>query len=346
MKLITEAIIVCIALGLLLMPGVQATGQYTLVKTWGSLGHGDGQFEWPWGVTVDSSGNVYVADAHNNRVQKFDSNGIFLAKWGSFGQGDGQFDGSGNNGPYGVVSDANGNIYMTDCGPRSTLGNNRIQKFTSDGTFVTKWGSYGSGDGQFASPIGIGMDSLGYVYVADWYNFRIQKFTPDGIFITKWGTEGSGDGQFEYPQSVAGDAAGNIFVADTYNHRIQKFDSNGNFLMKWGSYGNGDGQFYLPAGVVVDSSGNVYISDSWNQRVQKFTADGKFLTKWSVPSQWAYLQGITVDGEGNVYVVNNGYNRVQKFAQENEIPEFPSMVVPVAVIVGCMIIVFSLAKRE
>ncbi len=90
-------------------------------------------------MTVDSSGNVYVADYGNNRIQKFDSNGNFITKWGSQGSGDGQFIQLND-----VAVDSSGNVYVAD------YGNNRIQKFDSNGNFITKWGSHGSGDGQFS----------------------------------------------------------------------------------------------------------------------------------------------------------------------------------------------------
>ncbi len=89
--------------------------------------------------------------------------------------------------------------------------------------FVTKWGSYGSGDGQFDPPGAIAVDGEGNVYVGEGYNYRIQKFTSDGTFITKWGSEGSGDGQFRQPAGIAVDSEGNVYVADTFNYRIQKF---------------------------------------------------------------------------------------------------------------------------
>ena len=108
---------------------------------------------------------------------------------------------------------------------------------------ITKWGSYGSGDGQFNAPSGVAVDSSGNVYVADTDNHRIQKFNSSGGFITKWGSSGSGDGQFNYPYGVAVDSSGNVYVADTSNDRIQKFNSTGGFITKWGSYGSGDGQF-------------------------------------------------------------------------------------------------------
>ena len=82
------------------------------------------------GVAVDSSGNVYVADTNNNRIQKFDSSGTFITKWGSSGTGDGQFEY-----PTGIAVDSSGNVYVAD------TDNHRIQKFDSNGTFLTKWGS-------------------------------------------------------------------------------------------------------------------------------------------------------------------------------------------------------------
>jgi DNA-binding beta-propeller fold protein YncE len=84
--------------------------------------------------------------------------------------------------PTGIAIDKDGNVYVADS------WNNRIQKFTSDGTFITKWGSTGSGDGEFRFPTGIAIDKDGNVYVADFSNNRIQKFTSNGTFITQVGS--------------------------------------------------------------------------------------------------------------------------------------------------------------
>ncbi|MFH1961832.1 MAG: right-handed parallel beta-helix repeat-containing protein [bacterium] len=186
---------------------------------------------------------------------------IMETKWGSNGSGDGQF-----SGPHGVAVDTSGNVFVADS------NNNRIQKFDSDGTFITKWGSSGSGDGQFSYPCGVAVDTSGNVFVADYSNNRIQKFTPDGKFITKWGSNGSGAGQFSYPRTIAVDTSGNVFVADCGNNRIQKFAPDGTLITKWGSYGSGNGQFDYPKGVAVDTSGNVFVADTDNHRIQKFKA--------------------------------------------------------------------------
>ena len=176
-------------------------------------------------------------------------------------------------------------------------------------TFLSEWGDYGSGDGQFDFPHGVATDSSGNIYVAD-YNDRVQKFDQNGTFLTKWGSSGSGNGQFNAPQGVAIDSSGNIYVADYNNRRVQKFDQNGTFLTKWGSFGSADGQFNGPEGVATDSSDNVYVTDSGNNRVQKFDQNGTFLTKWDISGGTA---GIATDSSDNVYVTTYGANKVRKF---------------------------------
>jgi hypothetical protein len=134
-------------------------------------------------VAVDSSDNVYVSDWQNYRIQKFTSNGTFITKWGSKGSGDGQFGSSVGGHPNipGLAVDIVGNVYASDA------GNNRIQKFTSNGTFITKWGSVGSGNLELNAPEGLAVDLQGSVYVVDRLNNRIQKYNiivPENLKIT------------------------------------------------------------------------------------------------------------------------------------------------------------------
>lgn len=190
-----------------------------------------------------------------------------------------------------------------------------ISQVHADYTFITKWGSQGSGDGQFDLPREIAIDNSGNVYVVDEGNSRIQKFNSNGTFITKWGSLGSGDGQFIIPAGITIDSSGNVYVVEFGNHRVQKFNSSGIFISKWGSNGSGDGQFNNPHGVTVDSSGNVYVADWGNHRIQKFNSSGTFITKWgssgSGDGQFNYPEGVAVDSSGNVYVTDR--HRIQKF---------------------------------
>jgi hypothetical protein len=133
--------------------------------------------------------------------------------------------------------------------------------------FVTTWGSYGTGTGQFEDPVGVAVDTSKNVDVADNGNARIQAFSSSGTFITTWGSYGTGNGQFHEPLGIAVDASGNIYVADTENNRIQFFLRFVAFDTKWGSLGTGNGQFNQPGGVAVDASGNVYVADAGNNLV-------------------------------------------------------------------------------
>jgi streptogramin lyase len=245
------------------------------------------------GIGVDSSGNVYVSDDGDHRIQKFTSTGTFLTQWGSYGTEDGQFDG-----PQGIAADSSGNVYVAD------LGNCRIQKFTYDGTFLAKWGPP---DVSMQFPRDLAVDSSDNVYVASTGFHNIVKTTSDGTFLTEWGSPGSGYGQFSDPVGIGVDGDGYVYVADTGNNRIQKFTSDGTFVAMWEIEG--------VIGLAVDSSSNVYVMA--NDVMQKFTSDGTFLTRWgrhgSGDGQFSNTWQIEVDSSGNVYVADAGNKRIQKF---------------------------------
>jgi uncharacterized repeat protein (TIGR03803 family) len=279
---------------------------------WGSVGIGDGQFEYPTGVAVAGNGNVYVADSENDRIEEFTSAGAYVTQWGSSGSGDGEF-----SGPTGIAIDSSGDVYVVD------TYNNRIQEFTSAGVYVTQWGSEGPGSGQFEYPAGIAIDTAGTgnVYVADTYNNLIQEFTSAGTFITQWGGYGSGNGQFDFPTGIAVDSSSNVYVADTFNDLIQEFTSTGTFTTQWGGSGSGNGQFDDPSGVAVDSSGNVYVADTGNDLIQEFNSADTFITQWGGeggdPGQFEYPSGIALNSAGNIYVADTDNNRMQEIFAQN-----------------------------
>ena len=170
---------------------------------------------------MDDQGYVYVNDAENHRIQKFTSDGQFLAKWGwkSTAKKKAIRDGAFNY-PMGIAVDGEGNIYVVD--------SNRMQRFNDHGMFVSKWGNWtweftGSnwndsptGDGEFVHPNGLAVDGVGNIYVVDSGNDRIQKFAADGTFLAKWGSRGIGDGEFQMPEGLAIDSSGNVYVTDFY----------------------------------------------------------------------------------------------------------------------------------
>ncbi len=312
----------CLVLFSVLCSAVPALGQVTFLNTWGSEGTGNGQFDYPVDVAVGPTGRVYVADYHNERIQRFDADGTYQTKWGSHGTGNGQF----RYGLWGVAVAPTGQVYVVD------KYSDRIQRFDADGTYQTKWGSYGGGNGQFNDPTGVAVTPTGLVYVADKNNGRIQRFDANGVYQTQWGSSAidvavgptglvyvaggngiqrfdaggtyqpewdTGNAQFNDPCGVAVAGNGLVYVADTYNDRIQRFDADGTYQTKWGSEGTGNGQFNWPKGVAVAPTGLIYVSDS-NDRIQRFFD----------PAAWS-LDNFIVDPDdagGESFTVVTGMN--------------------------------------
>ncbi len=266
----------------------------TLAGLAGNSGSADGtgsaaRFCFPFGVAVDSAGNVYVADYGNNTIRKVTPGGVVTTLAGLAGS-QGSADGTGSAArfymPYGVAVDSAGNVYVAD------YGNNTIRKVTPGGVVTTLAGlagSPGSADGtgsaaQFYYPGGVAVDSAGNVYVADSGNSTIRKVTPGGAVTTLAGlagTTGRADGtgsaaQFSHPSGVAVDSAGNVYVADPQNVTIRKMTPGGavtTLAGLAGGWGNTDGtagaaRFCWPNGVAVDSTGNVYVADPANNTIR------------------------------------------------------------------------------
>lgn len=281
-------------------------------------GSADGQVLTPRAVAVDPSGNVFVAD-QNDRVQKFNSSGVFQFKFATGGSSFGSVVAASGV----AVNSTTGDIYVSDGFSERTSG--IVQKFNSSGVFQLAWGISGSANGQFLNGAGgVAVDSAGNVYVTDLGNHRIEKFTAGGTFISSWGSSGTGNGQFSGPEGIAIDTSDNIYIADTGNHRIQKFNTSGTFVTKWGTNGTGDGQFDTPWGVSVDGAGDVYVADTNNNRIQKFSPTGTFLsscgTSGSGNGEFSGPQDVGADSTGNYYIADTGNDRVQKFGAGGAAP--------------------------
>lgn len=307
----------------------------------------EGMFYFPRAVAADTSGNVYVADTFNQRVQKLDPSGNFLARYGGRGTLDGAFDR-----PNAICTDSSGNVYVAD------TYNSRVQKFDANGGFLLKFGTKGTSDADMNWPQGIDVDGSGNIYIADSENNRIKKFNSAGNFVAKFSTinkptgvavdssgnvyaadqknhrvvkynsagtvllvigqKGHQPGEFEDPTDVDLDTSGNIYVCDSGNHRIQKFSANGSLIWSYGGFGTGNRQFHFPKGICVQPDGSVYVADTENQRVQLLNSSGTYVTKWG---SWGTDQGqlkqpadVAVGANGAVYVIERSNYRVSKFA--------------------------------
>ncbi len=232
----------------------------------------------------------------------------YLFDWGSFGiTGAGSF-----SHPQFVAVGPDGSVYVSD------LGNKRVQKFTSQGDYITEWGKSGKASGEFHYPSGIAVYN-GYVFVADRDLNRVQKFTTNGEFISEWGEKGIYEGQFSFPNGIVVNN-GIVYVVDTGNQRIQAFTIDGNFVSSFGSSGLGEGQFLTAVGIATDDDGNIYVTDKGNGKIEKFSGTGKHLK--SLPfyySNYAFTpEAIAVDPEGGMFVVNSANNLILHLSQESD----------------------------
>ena len=272
----------------------------------GVQGSASGQLNDPEDVAIDAAGNLYVADAGNNRIQKFSPAGKLLAVWGGpeGGSTPGMF-----QRPTGVALDAAGNIYVADS------ANNRIQKLSPAGKLLAGAGQVGSGPRQFRGPHSLAVDAAGNIYVADFGNNRVQKLAPTSAVLGVWGgtAPGSERRQFSGPVGVAVDGAGNVYVADFLNNRVQKLSADGAFraeFTQWGKTGTG---FARPHGVAVDAHGTVYVADYANNVVQVVSKTGSPITQVG-QGRLLHPGSLAVDAHGNLFVANSGRNRVEEFS--------------------------------
>jgi len=314
----------------------------TFVLEFGTPGSGNGQFSVSTALAVDAGGDVYVADAVDHRVQRFDAAGAFKGFIGNCATGTGCVGGVTTTG------------FCLDC---------------------TVLGASSTGNGQFNDPRGLNFDSLGNLYVVGRQNNRVQKFSPTGIFLGWMGScfddGGSGvcnlvtlvtngfcldctvgvdnvnDGGFREPFGIAFDSIDDFYVTDNSKDDYQKFDKFGNFLFKSIGFGSGNGQLIDPKDVAVDAGNNFYIVDASNRRIQKFASDNTFIGWFGncvgdggsdncnvangstllfcddcTPTfisglndgQFDRPTGLDIDDSGSIFVAGSANHRVQKFA--------------------------------
>jgi sugar lactone lactonase YvrE len=251
----------------------------------------------PWGIAIDGSGNLYIADFTGSRVRMVNSVGIIstIAGNGSSGYG-------GDNGPAtsavlanpsDVAVDAAGNVYITD------TYNDRIRKVNTSGVITTiagtSLGGY-SGDGglataaEISNPSGIEIDATGNIYFTDSGNNVVRKINTSGIITTVAGNGNpfySGDGgsatsaAMNGPIGIALDQIGNLYIGDTFNQRVRMVNTSGiiTTIAGDGTQGfSGDGgfanlaQLSLPGGLAIDAVGNVFVADENNNRIRKISS--------------------------------------------------------------------------
>jgi sugar lactone lactonase YvrE len=138
------------------------------------------------------------------------------------------------------------------------------------GEFIAKFGRRGSGPGEFNFPTHLSVDAQRRIYVTDSLNCRIQVFDAAGHFLRAFGSAGDGPGSFSRPKGVAVDGDGHIYVVDAVFNNVQIFDEQGRLLLAWGGPGAAAGEFCLPNAIVINSKNEIFVADAFNHRLQMF----------------------------------------------------------------------------
>ena len=219
------------------------TGQ--LKNTIGSSGSGDGQFSYPYGVSI--KGDVlYVADSGNHRVQKLTSSGKFLHKFGQQGSGQGQF-----NWPVAVIIDSNNKLIVSDC------DNHRIQIFNENGGWLLTIDGNGSCNHSFQYPRGLALDPQGNIHFAAGGSNTIKVFTKEGVYVRMYGDPNG-------PSGIAIDDEGYSLVSEWGGHCLSIYDPEGNKIHTVGN-------LKYPYGTALDPrDGSVFIANYSANTVLKY----------------------------------------------------------------------------
>jgi hypothetical protein len=250
-------------------PIVELNPAGRVLKMWGEK-----MFVWPHGFRIDKEGYLWItdgraADGRGEQIFKIAPDGrvvMTLGTKGVAGETSSTF-----AGPADVAFAANGDIFVAD-----GHVNNRVVKFSKDGTFIKAWGKKGTGPGEFSVPHAIALDSRGRVFVADRGNKRVQIFDQDGKYLEEWK-------QFSRPSGIYIDKKDTIYVADSESESVSRNHDGWKRGIRIGSAKDGSVKSFIPdpvdkapstsaaEGVAADSQGNIYGAEVGPRRLMKYT---------------------------------------------------------------------------
>ena len=313
----------------------------------------------PSALTLDSAGNLFIADSGTERIRQVlrDGTATTLAGTGTPGRGAADGGPAGNvslNTPMGVAMDSSGNVLLAD------TYNHRVLLVTPARAIRTLAGTGTGGaspDGtlplvaQLRGPRAVCADRSGNLYIVDTSNHRVLRLPPGGVLQTAAGNGskgGAGDdgaarfAQLNAPGACATDSTGNLFIADTANHAIRKVNPSGTIFTVAGigvAGASGDeaaataARLDSPRGIVVDDAGDIFIADTGNHRIRQVTPDGVIHSIAGTgaagfagdggPAAGALLngpQGLFLDGAGDLYFADTGNNRIRRLVPDAAAP--------------------------
>ncbi len=292
---------------------VEFNSERKYLRQFGEEGSGPGQFKGIGGIAANAAGDLYVSDSGNNRVEEFGPSGEFLRSFGTPVLASGQL-----LYPGAIAIDSEGNVWVLN--PYGGEAAGHIVEFSSTGTYLSKFGSSGSGEGQLGIAYGLAF-SGGHLYVSELSNSRVQEFSTKGEYLGSFDPLGSGTGKSTEPWGIASDSSGNLYVSELGADRVQEFSSAGAFIAAFGSEGAGPGQLQSPRGVAVGPAGNIFIADSANNRIENWAPGSPPTYATSITSYemgFKEPNAVAVDPSGDIFAADPGHERIVEFNSERK----------------------------
>ena len=229
----------------------------TPIFKFGKKGTGEGQFQFPYGITGDKDGNVYVSDLYNGKISVFTSKGKFIKYF------------TDENNKADFIKSPGGlrifgkKIYITD------IQENIVLVYSLDGKKLLEISSATAKDDTLNAPNAVTIDEDHNIYVSDTGNQRLLVFDKKGKFkrLINGSTDGKGESKFVNPRGIGVLGNGVVLMVDNMTHFVYGFDKKGKQVYQFGGLGSDKEQFYLPNGLYVDEKGEIFITDTVNQRV-------------------------------------------------------------------------------
>ena len=252
----------------------------------------------PRGLYADENDTVYVLD-DAGRVLVYDSHGKLTKQWEmpEFAAGK----------PEGVWKLLDGRVAVAD------THYHRVVLFSEDGSVSHKFGTQGTGAGQFVFPVTIAQDPKGFIYVGEYGDCqRIQKFTVDGVYVTEFGKHGSNEGEFQRPSGIAWQD-GLVYVVDAFNDRIQVFEDGGKFVRVI-NLPEKSAPLEYPYDIRLDRNNQIYVIENKAARLTVMRLDGTIVGRYGRPGrgldQFYQPWDLTVLSDGRILVADTGNHRL------------------------------------
>eukprot|EP00058_Branchiostoma_floridae_P002449 XP_002587937.1 hypothetical protein BRAFLDRAFT_87325 [Branchiostoma floridae] len=265
------------------------------VITFGGEGSEPGKFQFPRGIVVSPSNEIFVTDMHNRRVQVHSTEGVYLRHFSTVVPGTGDKDMA----PYDVCMDSTSTLWVVGRGWTA----DHVVQYSTDGTAMAGFDLKKIGYSR-----GIAVDMrTNHILVTNADRGAVLVFRPDGSLVRKVLHP---RGEMTTPGYITVDGEGNILVSDWDTHCVYVYDESGKFLFQFGGEGSGEGQLKFPHGICIDSSGNIIVADRGNERIQIFTRHGEFVrTVRTGPVP----RGLAVGPEGQLVVTGRDNHTVTVF---------------------------------